>query len=493
MTTKKNRIPSFNLPPASNTFLTTQSGTFSYNDLFSFTAQLDEKLKGVELDEDHPLLIFAENRPEIVFLIAACFLKQIPILPVNPEISPAELANLFHVITPGAYVSVTGNKELLPKSLKKLQLPDIQLINFATKTEQIFSFDAPDSAAGYFLTSGSTGMPKVLPIKRRQVFFAASSSSENFKPGKNKYWLLCLPLNHVGGINVIYRSLLYHSAIYLVSRFDVEEIRGLLHENKSFEAASMVPTMLTKLLDHTFFRVQFQFKALLLGGGPISMNLINTSLTRGLPIVTSYGMTETCAQIAANPMLQPSGAYIPKKSVGSIFSPNEIEIRDENGNSLPFNETGQIWLRGPQVFDGYYANHQNQYSFDSDGWFNTGDYGHLNRKKHLFIENRRTDIIITGGENVNPVEIEEVINEIIGVKEAAVIGVPDEKWGQMVVAFVVLSDPDVGRNDIKKFLKSRLVSYKVPKQIISVPELPKTSTHKVIKPELLTWYLQHLK
>jgi O-succinylbenzoic acid--CoA ligase len=483
---KKNH---FTLPPPSLTFLSTEKSDFTYRDLYSFTGNLQHILQPYKPGNDHPLMIVSENTTEVALSIAACFLLKIPVFPLLKNSTARDLEKILSEIKPCAILSSEQNSSIKFGDIPVLNIAEERLKYSDSDQPAGYVFDEPEHFAGYFLTSGSTGQPKIVPVKRRQVFFGAFSSIKNFRPARNKYWLLCLPLNHVGGINVIYRSLLYNSAVFLIPSFDTENVRSLLNENKNFEAASMVPTMLQRLLDHTFFRVQFGFKALLIGGGPISTSLINNSLTRGLPIVTSYGMTETCAQIAANPMLKPGGDYIPKKSVGSIFEPNEIEIRDEQGRPLPYNEPGQIWLKGPQVFDGYLGKNQNAAAFDEKGWFNTGDFGHLNRKKQLFIENRRSDLIITGGENVNPTEIEDAMNLIPGVKESAVIGVPDEIWGQMVVAFVVLEDKDMSRNHIKKQLKVDLQGFKIPKQFISVSRLPKTANEKIKKTELLNWYI----
>ena len=271
--------------------------------------------------------------------------------------------------------------------------------------------------------------------------FAAEASAVNFKPDHNRYWLLCLPLNHIGGISIILRTILYGSAIFRMDRFDEHQIRVFLSENRLFQIASLVPTMLMRLLDDNVFQLHLDFKALLLGGGPITQELIERSLERGIPIVSSYGMTETCAQIAANPMLQARGFYTPKKSVGTVFKPNEIQIRDpESGVAVPPNESGEIWLKGPQVIDEYANPELTARSFDDDGWFKTGDIGHANRKGQLFLKNRRSDRIITGGENVDPLEIESALTHINGITEAAVTGIPDAEWGQKVVALVVLSD-----------------------------------------------------
>lgn len=489
MNGNEHNVPQFDLPARHLTFLSTENETYTYQHLYWFSSRLQNQLRDINPGDSNPLLIIADSSVETVFLIAACFLLRIPILPLHPDTSERELEEVLEFLEPAAIYS-GGSKPI--DLLSHIPTLDIKKEMFKVEEQAEFnqlSLEEPGRIAGYFLTSGSTGSPKIVPINRRQVLFAASSSGKNFKPAYNKYWLLCLPLNHVGGINVIYRSIFYHSAVYLIPSFDVERIRELLHNEKSFEVASMVPTMLVTLMEDSFFRVHFDFKAILLGGGPISMDLINRSLTRGFPIVCSYGMTETCSQIAANPLLQPSGMYIPKKSVGAIFDPNQIEIRNDNDRRLPFNESGHIWLKGPQIFDGYLDESINKDFFDEDGWFYTGDYGHLNRKGQLFIENRRTDLIITGGENVNPIEIEEILNSFDNIKESAVVGIPDKKWGEKVTAFLVLHEENgLDTNELEEGLRQSLRGFKIPKEFIVVDELPKTETYKIKRSDLIRLY-----
>lgn len=484
------RVPTYELPKENLTFLSTEHQSFTYKNLYQFCERIQTQFEAIQPNKERPIFIVSDSSVETVFIIAASFLLKVPILPIHPETNTYELESILDQAEPSAVFSNKAHSMNLLEKYPKLELPDeIFFFNEEDSSAELV-IDEPEQLAGYFLTSGSTGIPKIVPIKRRQVFFAASSSAENFKPGNNKYWLLCLPLNHVGGINVIYRSVLYHSAIYLVSSFEEEKIRKLLQHKKSFEVASMVPTMLVKLMEDSFFRVHFNFKAILLGGGPISMDLINKSLTRGLPIVCSYGMTETCAQIAANPMLRSGGMYIPKKSVGPVFEPNQIEIRNDKQESLLYNESGHIWLKGAQVFDGYLDESINQNYIDENGWFYTGDFGHINRKGHLFIENRRTDMIITGGENVNPIEVEEILNSFSSIKESAVVGIPDKKWGQKVTAFLVLSDTNskLNKEEIEKGLNDALRSFKRPKEFVIISKLPKTETHKIKRSELVRLY-----
>jgi len=488
---KSEKIPQFRLPSPELNFLASKNNLYDYENLYGFTLKLSKELSAYDISEKQPLAILSKSSDELIFIIGACFLLNIPIAAISPGSTDAELTEKVKSINPACFITDTKNSNRI--SDHPVIIPDKKWLKLkSVPNVKQFSLEKPESVLGYFFTSGSTGSPKIVPLKRRQIFFAAEASAENFKPDKNRYWLLCLPLNHIGGISIILRSILYHSAIYRMDKFDEHQVRTFLFENKLFQVASLVPTMLIRLLEDPLFQVHLEFKAILLGGGPISLQLINESSVRGIPIVSSYGMTETCAQIAANPMLKPSGLYHPKSSVGMIFKPNRVEIRDpETGQPLAYNNTGLIWLHGPQVFDGYTDSKINEKVFDKDGWFNTGDYGKVNKQEQLFIQNRRTDLIVTGGENVNPSEIEELISDQEGISESAVFGIKDAYWGEKIIAFIV---PENGNTPdeklIKKYLSKKLSSHKIPKEFYIIDSLPKTDMEKVRRSELPELYSQ---
>ncbi len=486
------KIPTFASPDAENLFLASKNGLRTYAELSLFCDFFLQFLIDFDHDLKKPVGFLASSSDELIFCIGACWQLGIPFICFNPKSTEEELKYQVSELQPGLILTDDGHRHydflenrvsIGEVKLERALSIDVELGRRAKTFKPNYK---PEDIFGYFFTSGTTGSPKIVPLKRRQMLFAAAASAQNFKPRVNHFWLLCLPLNHIGGISIILRSILYGSGVYRMDEFNINAVSTFLSENPMFQAASLVPTMLKRLVEIKGFQTHKNFQAILLGGGPIDSGLLREATEWGIPVVSSYGMTETCAQIAANPLLKPSGTYRPLKSVGNVFEPNHIEIRDDQNKDIGVNNSGVIWLKGPQVFDGYYKKQKPNLSFDEDGWFNTGDYGHLNANGHLFIESRRTDLIITGGENVSPFEVEAELEKIEPIREAAVFGVDDKEWGQKVVAVVVAKTHDLLETEsIQKTLKKRITSYKVPKQIVQAETLPRTHSGKVIREELI--------
>ena len=493
--TKRSNIPSFDRPQRDNLFLGSSFGLHSYGDLEHFKTFFLQFLFDFEHDFNKPVGFLATSTDTLVFAIAACWKLGIPFVTFDEKATAREIQSQISTIQPGLVFVDREHQSLLDYEdrvdIQQLDLDrslniDVELQyeakNYNPPTD-------PDNVFGYFFTSGTSGLPKVVPLKRRQILFAAKASAQNFKPRFNHFWLLCLPLNHIGGISIILRTLLYGSAIFRMNSFYPETITTFLSENKLFQAASLVPTMLKRLLEIPNFHVHNNFKAFLLGGGPIDPKLVQKCNDKGVPLVPSYGMTETCAQVTANPIFKPSGIYGPLTSVGQIFTPNKIQVRGKQNEPLGVNNSGTIWLKGPQVFDGY-LNDDTQ-TFDAEGWFKTGDVGHINVHGHLFIESRESDLIITGGENVSPYEVESQLEKISSISEAAVIGLPDKQWGERVVAVVVVKTEQlINAEKIKSKLSKSITSFKIPKQIIQTESLPKTKTGKVRRRDLVNLFKQ---
>jgi O-succinylbenzoic acid--CoA ligase len=310
----------------------------------------------------------------------------------------------------------------------------------------------PESVYAVVRTSGTSGVPKAVRLKRRQML-AAAESAMALRPDHGMGWVLSLPMHHVGGMSVVLRSWIYGTRVI------VGEPVTTMRENPDAQVVSMVTPQLVKLIDDPDFAPPPGFKGVLLGGGRIPPELVRRCVDRNLPVVSSFGMTETNAQIIAVPLERWRDA--PEGTCGRVSAPNEARIVD-----------GVLELRGPQLWD--------------DDWFSTGDYARMDADGWIWIETRRTDRIVTGGENVDPEPVEEALRRIGGVSDAAVVGVDDSVWGQRVEA-VLVAEPTLADSDILAALRSALPNYMVPKRVTRVPSLPRTDNGKLKRAEIREW------
>lgn len=312
----------------------------------------------------------------------------------------------------------------------------------------------PESVYAVVLTSGTSGVPKAVRLKRRQLIVATESAATNLRPDPGKGWVLSLPLHHVGGMSVVLRSWIYGTRVI------VDDPLVALRTQADAQVVSLVTAQLVKVLADPSFRPQPGFKGILLGGGRIPRELIRRCVERDVPVVSSFGMTETNAQIVAVPLERWRDA--PEGTCGRVIAPNEARIVD-----------GVLEVRGPQLWD--------------DAWFSTGDYARMDADGWIWIETRRTDRIVTGGENVDPEPVEEALRRVAGVLDAAVVGVDDPIWGQRVEAVIVARDL-VFDPSVYSELKSILPTHAIPKHITRVTRLPKTESGKLKRAEIREWF-----
>jgi O-succinylbenzoic acid--CoA ligase len=256
------------------------------------------------------------------------------------------------------------------------------------------------------------------------------------------------------------RSALYGTAAVLHESFDVERVKSAF-ETGEVTLASLVPTMLRRLAD-TGLGETPALRAVLLGGGPVPRDLLEWSAEHRFPALQTYGMTQTSSQIAT---LAAAEAVTRSGSAGRPLLGVELSISRE----------GEILVRGPMVSPG---------ALDpADGWLHTGDRGRLDDEGYLWVEGRLKDVIVTGGENVACAEVERVLEEHPAVVEAAVVGVPDPEWGEVVTAFVVLNGDDA--SGLTDFCRERLAGYKVPRALHTVDALPRNAAGKLLRRELV--------
>ncbi len=328
-------------------------------------------------------------------------------------------------------------------------------------------------------TSGSTGRPKGALLTYVNHYFNAVGSNENIPLQSGDCWLLCLPLHHVGGISILFRSALAGSSAFIMRRFEVAKVNELI-DARAVTHLSLVPTMLAALLQHRNYQpLPVTVKAILLGGAPTPSHLASRARELRIPLLTSYGLTEAGSQVCTL-----SSNDSPERLVtsGHLLKYRELCIFGDDGSEVLPGTVGEIAIRGEVLFKGYL----NEETLDPDKWFLTGDLGSLDSDGYLTVHGRKDDMLISGGENIFPREIEAEAKDFPGVDDCAVIGVPDDKWGTRPVLFVEGSSCDLKR--LKQHLESRLARIRVPDLIIAIDRLPRIGIDKIDKAALMGMY-----
>lgn len=462
----------------SHTFISTTNSSYSYGDLIGFAEELKAHINKVtDHSNSFRILVLADKSIRTAFVISACFLNQIPIVVLPADSSSDQILRRINETEVFAVLDNNLKKEIDP-ILPLIKVPDIKNYTELNSNLEYSTFELEKLFAILF-TSGTTSDAKAVPLKFKHILNAAKNSSQNLPLEINDEWLLNLPLHHVGGISVLIRSILAGSKVFLCPITKTSELKEVFLKRTSLTHASLVPTQLKRLLDDPEFKVGSNFKAILLGGGPIPVSVLQPAKQRSVPVIPSFGMTETAAQCIAVPynFRWNTTDGTSGKPLGNM----KVSLRrDSDGNA------NLLWVKGDQLFDGYLDERLNKHSFDSDGWFNTGDYARIDENGLIYIEMRRSDRIVSGGENINPFILEEVIESHELVAEACVFGIPDDEWGQIVCAAVVLDDNNqsLTLDDINIFLKPRLQGYMIPKKLLLVDKLPRTSTGKLIRTDL---------
>jgi O-succinylbenzoic acid--CoA ligase len=314
-------------------------------------------------------------------------------------------------------------------------------------------------------------------------WWSATASALNLGLHDDDRWLAVLPLFHVGGLSILLRGAIYGIPVLLHERFDPAAALAALADDRA-TIASLVAVMLQRMIE-TGGEAPWpaHFRCALLGGGPAPRPLLEACAARGVPVAQTYGLTETASQVAT---LAPADALRKLGSAGQPLLPLELRVLTTDGREAEPGEVGEICVRGPMVTSGYHGRPDATAEAIRDGWLHTGDLGALDEEGYLYVADRRSDLIISGGENIYPAEVEAVLMAHPAVSEAGVVGAPEARWGQVPLAFVVLRPevPVPPEVELIAFCRARLAAYKVPRAIRVVPSLPRTASGKLRRAEL---------
>jgi o-succinylbenzoate---CoA ligase len=334
-------------------------------------------------------------------------------------------------------------------------------------------------------TSGTTGNPKGVLHTYGNHWWSATGSALNLGINDNDRWICAVPLFHISGFSILMRGIIYGMTVLLHESFDEEKVlKEIIHNRASI--ISVVSTMLIRLLDKINAPLPSTFRCALAGGGPVSKHLLEACVQKNVPVYQTYGMTETASQVVT---LSPEDSLAKLGSAGKPLFPVQLKIKNTRETEAKPFESGEIFIKGPNVTIGYLNRLAETNEKIQNGWLSTGDIGYLDEDGFLFVQDRRSDLIISGGENIYPAEIEGILQSHDQVLEAGVIGIEDLEWGQVPVAIVVKKvGTSLTIEQLLDFSLGKLAKYKVPKKIVFIDELPRNAAKKLIRHKLRDWW-----
>ena len=471
-------------PSATALYIDGRSWTFDRLDVLvsRFCFYLREK----RIDRgSHVGMLMPNSLPAVCCIFALARIGA-TLVPLNTRLTPQELGWQIGFAGCSGILSTTGIDERvvaatlgqtlvrsLPHSAAEFEA---MLAHYPTRFEPEVQ-ENPKSPQAIAFTSGTTGFPKGVIISYANHFWSAFGSAERLGTRPDDRWLACLPLYHVGGLAVLFRSCLYGTAVVLQDGFDAQGVLDSLRD-EAVTLVSLVPTMLGRLLQAGLSRANApSLRLILLGGASAPPRLLVEAAEANLPIAVTYGLTETTSQVAT---MEPDRVLLKPGSAGKPLTLATIAIVDDGGRDLPHDTPGEIVVSGPMVMGGYYNDPVATTEKLHDGHLHTGDIGYLDDEGDLWVLDRRSDLIVSGGENVYPAEVERILQEYPGVSQVCVVGLPHPEWGQQVTAVIVPRDPDrFDKGDLLTFSRTRLAGYKQPKAIFIVDQLPQTGSGKV--------------
>jgi acyl-CoA synthetase (AMP-forming)/AMP-acid ligase II len=351
-------------------------------------------------------------------------------------------------------------------------------------------------------TAGTTGFPKGVMLSHNSFSTYVLENVSPPDPDLQEGNILTVPLYHVAGIQAMMAAIYGGRTLVMERQFEPEEWMTLVETEKA-NRAMMVPTMLKQLLDHPNFKKHdlSSLRVITYGAAPMPLPVIRKALDEfpGVNFINAFGQTETASTITA---LGPEDHHITgtpeekeKKlarlaSIGKPMADVKMKVVDDDGKALGPNEVGEILAKGPRVMSGYWKDaEKTAKTIDKDGWVHTGDVGYVDEDGYYFLAGRSSDMIIRAGENISPEELENVIREHPGVEDVAVIGVPDETWGEEPRAVVIpKKGAKVTEEEIMEYARKNLASFKRPRTVVFVKDLPRNPMGKLIKKQIREMY-----
>ncbi len=428
----------------------------SYSQLNTLVKSCQHYLLDLGVSYNDKLVIISENSVNCIAFMFAIWRINAQAFPLNPSLPIYEIkrilkkSNTSFLICKADYVDQS--------EFNNIRIIDIGEVVFEEVTTDLINCDINEVNNSLLIqTSGSSSESKIVVLDYSNLYYSALGVLEKIELNRGDNWLLSLPLFHVGGIGVLIRCFLKGASVIIINK--EETILENIRVNK-ITHLSLVSTQLYKLIDEINNKenIKLNIKSILLGGSSILAGLIEEALEINLPIFTSYGSSEMSSTVSIQKQLQNKQTYI---SSGTLLKYRDIKISND-----------EIFLKGKTLFKGYLKDNTIELPIDKDGWFNTGDIGYIDNKNELIITGRKDNMFISGGENVQPEEIEKKLLEIPEIIDVKVLPIKDEKFGFRPIAFLKTKNGSLPNIEIiKKKMMEKLPKFKIPDAFYPWPKI----------------------
>ncbi|QUG41832.1 AMP-binding protein [Psychrobacillus sp. INOP01] len=456
---------------------------WSYERLISQVSQWTHYFQQQDYEKGDRIVVLSENRIELFAILFACGMTGLIYVPLNFRLSSNELRYILDDCKPVLIICDEEHQQAGEA------FSDVELV-LVTKTIGIstnhfinYKWSSADPWMIIY-TGGTTGKPKGVVLSFNAVNWNAMNTIISWGLSDRDCTLNYMPMFHTGGINALCIPILMAGGTVVIgSRFRAEEALKAINTYKT-TISLFVPTMYQAMLETEYIKTASfpTVKVFLAGGAPCPHSIYDKFNEKGILFKEGYGLTEAGPN---NFYVDPLIAYSKKGSVGKSMQFNEVKIMNKEGRECSVDEVGELYISGKHLFSHYWNNEEETELTLQDGWLKSGDLARFDKDGDYYIVGRKKEMIITGGENVYPQEVEQCLILHSSVREAAVIGIPDTKWGECVTAFICNNAHTLSSvEELISHCKDYLGGFKVPKKIIFVDELPRTDVGKIDKKKL---------
>lgn len=462
--------------------------SLTYSQLYRATlAKAHELRTEFGIQKNDRVAVIANNDLDYVILFFATQRLGAVLVPVNFRLTYREVEHIVNDSAPSLLVYQETFADVAAQLFENDKVTQKVLLSSRIPSEGLFNesfLGSPSDPVMILYTSGTTGAPKGAVLSHEMIFWNSINTTMRLNLSQNDCTVIFLPFFHTGGWNVLTTPVLHRGGtIVLLKKFDADKILEL----SSIENATIlfgVPTTMEMMARSPLFATTdvSTIRYAICGGEPMPIPLIKSWADKGIPVRQGYGLTEFGPNVFS---LNEEDAL---RKIGSIGFPNfyiDIRVVDNDSKDVAANEVGELILKGPMCMTGYWRNEKATKETIKDGWLHTGDLVRRDEEGFVYVVGRKKDMFISGGENVYPPELEQVIRTLPGVREVAVIGVPDEKWGEVGKAFVVKDRADLSTDELQSHCLKYLAKFKIPKSFVFLPELPKGDSGKILKRKLV--------